>query len=76
MGASSPKLLRSRLKLLMKRLIKEAEVLLRNMSCVRRVKLRLSSRSQPPSGVLLCLKLQRVRLLKKAKVRGTKRRKC
>ena len=39
MGVSSPKLLRSRLKLLMKRLIKEAEVLLRNRSCVRRVRL-------------------------------------
>ena len=36
---SSPKLLRSRLRLLVKRLIKEAEVVLRNMSCVRRVKL-------------------------------------
>ncbi len=39
MGVSSPKLLRSRLKLLMKRLIKEAEVLLRYMSRVRRVRL-------------------------------------
>ena len=63
------------------RLVKEAEVLLRHMSCVRRVrlpsklllvlslKLRLSSRLQPPSGVLLCLRLRRLRLQKKTKVR-------
>ena len=77
MGVSSPKLLQSRLRLLVKRLIQEAEVLLRNMSCVRRVrlllvlllKLRLSSRLQPHSGVILCLRLRRLRLLKKAKVR-------